>query len=84
MSCGVPGLSTTYLTGTLTVMVGDLVQPGRSSANLRRSLPILLAVVAGAAAGGALVTNAPRAAPAVPLAVLVAVVVVSSRSVVTR
>ena len=73
----VPGLSSTYLTGTLTAVIGDLVQGGRSSANLRRSLPILLAVVAGAAAGGALVTDAPYAAPAVPVVVLVAVIVVT-------
>jgi uncharacterized membrane protein YoaK (UPF0700 family) len=70
-------LSTTYLTGTLTAMVGDLVQPGRSWATVRRSLPILLGLIAGAVVGGALVTEAPRAAPALPLAALAAVIAVT-------
>ncbi len=73
----VPGLSTTYLTGTLTDLVGDVAQAGRSSTTIRRSLPILVALIVGAGAGGALVTEAPRVAPALPLAGLVAVIVVA-------
>ena len=76
---GVPGLSTTYLTGTLTAMVSDLAR-GRRSAGRGRGFVIVLAVVAGAAAGGVLVTEVPRATPVFPVAVLTAVIVVSLRS----
>ncbi|MCU1379269.1 MAG: hypothetical protein JWN29_2252 [Acidimicrobiales bacterium] len=74
---GVQGLSTTYLTGTLTATVSDLAR-GRRSAGTGRDVGILLALVLGAAVGGVLVTEVPRAAPAFPLAVLTAVIVVAA------
>jgi uncharacterized membrane protein YoaK (UPF0700 family) len=66
---GVPGLSTTYLTGTLTTVVVRLVnrQPLHT---VRHSAVILVALVAGAAAGSALVTQLPAAAPALQLVLL--------------
>jgi uncharacterized membrane protein YoaK (UPF0700 family) len=64
---GVPGLSSTYMTGTLTNFLSGLVVHRRLD---RRSALTLLALVVGAAAGGALVYVAPDLAPLLPLAVL--------------
>ena len=77
---GVPGLSTTYLTGTLTATVSDLARGGRSPGT-GRDLAILAAIVLGAAAGGVLVTEVPRAAPAFPLAVVTVVIIVARATV---
>jgi len=68
---GVPGLSTTFLTGTLTQFVASLADRRESPST--RSLAILAALVAGGALGAALVTFVPRAAPAAPGGVLVLV-----------
>ncbi|MCU1459015.1 MAG: hypothetical protein JWL73_3107 [Actinomycetia bacterium] len=73
---GDPGLSTTYLTGTLTTMVSDLAR-GRRSAASGSDFRILFALVVGAAAGGVLVTQSPRAASVFPLVVLSAVIVLA-------
>ncbi len=70
---GVPGLSTTYLTGTLTAVLGDLAA-ARGSASLRRRVVLLIMLVAGAAVSGVLVTQAPRLAPLIPLALLAGVI----------
>jgi uncharacterized membrane protein YoaK (UPF0700 family) len=71
---GVPGLSTTYLTGTLTTVVVRLVsrQPLHT---VRHSAAILAGLVGGAAVGAALVTQARPAVPAFQLVLLGAVVV---------
>ncbi|WP_431773840.1 YoaK family protein [Streptomyces cucumeris] len=69
-----PGFSTTYLTGILT---GLLVEVARSGRVRWADLSLLVALVAGAACGGLLVTNAARAAPALPT-VLVALVLLAS------
>jgi uncharacterized membrane protein YoaK (UPF0700 family) len=63
---GVPGLSTTYLTGTLTQFVASLSR-GRF---LTQSLASLLAVVSGGAVGAVLAVEAPRFMPIVPLGVV--------------
>lgn len=76
---GVPGLSTTYLTGTLTAVLGDLAA-GRGPASLRRRISLLLMLVAGAAVSGILVAQAPRLAPLVPLALLLAVIMTAAIS----
>lgn len=73
---GVPGLSTTYLTGTLTQFVASLSR-GRV---LKQSLASLAAVVSGGAIGAVLAVEAPHFMPIVPLGVL-ALVLVGSRSV---
>jgi uncharacterized membrane protein YoaK (UPF0700 family) len=70
---GVLGLSTTYLTGTLTQAVASLV--GRRTPLPPRSIAILVALVIGAGLGALLAVNASRAAPAVPLGMLSLVVV---------
>lgn len=72
---GVPGLSTTYLTGTLTNYVTRLATRtplGPSRVSGRQ----LIALVTGGAVGAALVRWAGPVAPALPLALLVLVLVV--------
>ena len=71
---GVPGLSATYLTGTLTQFVASLSR-GRV---LTQSLASLVAVVSGGAVGAVLAVEAPRFMPIVPLGV-VALVLVGSQ-----
>ncbi len=60
---GISGLSTTYLTGTLTQFVASLSR-GRF---LSQGLASLLAVVSGGAVGAVLAVEAPRFVPVVPL-----------------
>lgn len=70
---GVPGLSSTYLTGTLTNLVAGFAG-GRP---LRQQLPglvILLALIAGAAAGGLVVTALPWLAPVLMVVLLLIVI----------
>jgi uncharacterized membrane protein YoaK (UPF0700 family) len=74
---GVGGLSTTYLTGTLTTVVIRLVS-GRGLREVRGSVEILLGLVAGAAAGAGLLAVAPLTAPAFQLLPLGAVIVVAA------
>lgn len=66
---GVSGLSTTYLTGTLTTVVIRLVS-GKGFRAVGHSVAILAGLVAGAAVGAALTKLAPTA---VPLSQLLAV-----------
>lgn len=68
---GDPGLSTTYLTGTLTGALGALATDRRFPL---RSAALLTALLVGAAIEGLLVVFLPRAAPLLPV-VLVALVV---------
>jgi uncharacterized membrane protein YoaK (UPF0700 family) len=70
----VSGLSTTYLTGTLTTVVNALVVK-RSVRGNGRSVCVLCALVVGAALGSLLATKVPAAAPVVPLIILASVVV---------
>jgi uncharacterized membrane protein YoaK (UPF0700 family) len=70
---GQSGLSTTYLTGTLTTLVVRLATGHRIGA-VWASLQILLALVAGAALGGALMRYLPLAAPIPQLCCLAAAV----------
>jgi uncharacterized membrane protein YoaK (UPF0700 family) len=74
---GISGLSTTYLTGTLAGILATLVTDGRLQ---RRSLIILAALIVGAAVATLLVVHVPTAAPALPVALLL-VVLVGSRAV---
>ena len=76
---GVSGMSTTYLTGTLTTVVIRLAS-GRGVREVWHSIEILLGLVAGAAAGAALVLLAPMFAPALQLVALGGVVLVGPRS----
>lgn len=63
---GVSGLSTTYLTGTLTNVVIRLVS-GKRLVDVAHSLWILLGLIAGAALGALLVRHSPVAVPLVQL-----------------
>jgi uncharacterized membrane protein YoaK (UPF0700 family) len=69
---GIAGLSTTYLTGTLTALVGTSATGGRLN---RRSVVLLAAVAVGAAGGGALAVEVPGAAPLLPVSLVLLVVV---------
>lgn len=73
---GVSGMSTTYLTGTLTTVVIRLAG-GRRVREVWHSVEILLGLVVGAAAGAALVLLAPMFAPVLQLVALGGVVLVA-------
>jgi uncharacterized membrane protein YoaK (UPF0700 family) len=64
---GIPGLSTTFFTGTLTGVVAGLVTEHRVQWD---NILLLATVVVGAAAGGWTVVHATPAAPALPTALL--------------
>jgi len=69
---GISGLSTTYLTGTLTQLVAGVAK--RKDPVSWRSTFILLALIVGAGFGAVLAVHAPRFAPVLPIAVLAFVV----------
>ena len=69
------GAATTYLTGTLTVLTTELATSGVRQTMLRR-FAVLVAALAGAGLSGILLTWARPAAPALPLAATLAVVLV--------
>jgi uncharacterized membrane protein YoaK (UPF0700 family) len=70
---GMSGLSTTYLTGTLTNVVHAAVH-GRFGEESARGTLVLLALVSGAVLGGALALKVPAAAPIPQLTVLAFVI----------
>ena len=74
---GVSGMSTTYLTGTLTTVVIRLAS-GRGVREVWHSIEILLGLVVGAALGAGLLLLAPMVAPALQLVALGGVVVVGA------
>ncbi|MBV9794687.1 MAG: DUF1275 domain-containing protein [Actinobacteria bacterium] len=81
----ISGVGTTYLTGTLTSLIDSLASPGadrdparRREANRRRAVA-LAALVVGALLAGLLISAAPAAVPAIPLAVLVIVLTIGRR-----
>ena len=74
-------VATTYLTGTLTALIDSLARPGEDrgtaqrEANIRRA-SVLAGLVVGALLAGLLITAAPAAVPAIPLAALAAVLLI--------
>jgi uncharacterized membrane protein YoaK (UPF0700 family) len=70
------GMSTTYLTGTLTAVITELATRDRKP-GLARSLGVLAAVVSGAVAGGLVAEHAPAWLPAVIMTPLTVVVIAS-------
>jgi uncharacterized membrane protein YoaK (UPF0700 family) len=66
---GLSGLSTTYLTGTLTTVFHAMAH-GHFGRDTFRRLAILIALILGAVIGGALAINEALAAPCVQLVVL--------------
>ena len=72
----VSGLSTTYLTGTLTTLVQTVTTTRRLKGG-GRSLCLLTALIAGAAIGTLLAIRVPPAAPLVSLLIVSAVIVIA-------
>jgi uncharacterized membrane protein YoaK (UPF0700 family) len=70
------GMSTTYLTGTLTAVITQLATRNREP-GLARSLGVIAAIVSGAVAGGLVAEHAPTWLPAVILTPLAVVVIAS-------
>ncbi len=60
-------VSTTYLTGTLTGAVAELVTAGPRGKGVRLSAGVLASAVGGAAAGGGVLIVAPAALPVLPI-----------------
>ena len=76
---GISGLSTTYLTGTLTTVVIRL-STGKGLREVRHSLAILAGLIVGAALGTLLVIGALDAVPSIQLGTLAVVLVVAASS----
>ncbi len=70
---GVPGLSTTYLTGTLTRVAAGVFDPHRRT-TASRDLTVLLALGGGAGLGALCIAVAPAAIPALWLGPLLAAI----------
>ena len=77
VAIGIDGLSTTYVTGTLTGVMETLAHSRRLRVP---GLVILGSLLAGAALSALLIEQAPRLAPIVPLCLLGAVVVKAHRA----
>jgi len=75
---GLKEVSTTFLTGTLTSLIRSLAAPGGPRLGLRRP-GVLFGLVSGALLSGVFVAYVPDLVPALPLAALVAVIVLGSR-----
>lgn len=69
---GVPGLSSTYLTGTLTTLI-IRVSSGHRMRDVAHSAQLLLGLIGGAALAALLVDHAPAAAPLAQLGCLATV-----------
>ena len=75
---GVSGLSSTYLTGTLTTLIGGFAAR-RPLPVLLPSVRVLLALMAGAAAGAVVARDLPALSPALLIVPLAAVIVLGGR-----
>ena len=74
---GLADVSTTYLTGTLTSLIGSVAGPGRGHGdNNGRRVAALCALAAGAGLSGLLLATAQAAVPAIPLVMLLAALAV--------
>lgn len=73
---GVPGLSSTYLTGTLTSLIGDAAAP-HSPRSLLPSAQVLATLIFGAAVGALVVEHLEWLSPALLVLTLVSVLVPS-------
>ncbi|HEY8784919.1 MAG TPA: YoaK family protein [Candidatus Limnocylindria bacterium] len=73
-----PGMSTTYVTGTLTGLLSELSALGSVSGDRLRRASIVVALAFGAVAGALALSTVPLLAPAIPLAVVGAVVLVAA------
>ena len=68
-----PDVSTTYVTGTLTVLIGELVDSTGTRAARVRQVSVIAAVAIGAGAGALLIEHGRGLAAALPLAITLAV-----------
>lgn len=81
ISLGVPNFSTTYMTSTLTRVFMQLTAKARSGGHIDAwALGRLLALIAGVALTALLLLDAPRFAPALPLAALSLALALSARA----
>ena len=71
IALGVVGISTTYLTGTLAGLIGELATARGSRRDWARRAALVAALLVGAACSGLLVVHARPTAPVLPLAVTV-------------
>jgi uncharacterized membrane protein YoaK (UPF0700 family) len=71
---GVSGVTTTYVTGTLTGLMGGLALRSGTQRELARRAVVLVALLIGATCGAVLLTYARPGAPALPLAVTLIVI----------
>jgi uncharacterized membrane protein YoaK (UPF0700 family) len=71
----VPGISTTYITGTITALVAELTSVSGAVGERRRMTAVIGALVAGAITGGLMLLYARGAAAFVPALVVAAVLV---------
>jgi uncharacterized membrane protein YoaK (UPF0700 family) len=65
-----PGMSTTYVTGTVTALLSELSALGAVGPSAFRRAIIVVSLAAGAVTGALTLTVAPLLAPAVPLVVI--------------
>jgi uncharacterized membrane protein YoaK (UPF0700 family) len=72
---GVAGVTTTYVTGTMTGLLRSLVVGGSDVPNRLRRVAVLAALLGGAVVGGVLMVEARRYVAVLPLAVTVIVFV---------
>jgi uncharacterized membrane protein YoaK (UPF0700 family) len=71
----VPGIATTYITGTITALVAELTSVSGAVGERRRMTAVIGALVAGAVTGGLTLAYARQAAAFVPAVVVAAVLV---------
>ena len=72
---GLAGVSTTYLTGTLTTLIDSLASPRPRPGATAAASPPCARWSAGAALSGLLLATVPAAVPAVPLVMLAGAIV---------
>jgi uncharacterized membrane protein YoaK (UPF0700 family) len=75
---GLTDVSTTFLTGTLTALVSSLVSPGQDTPHGARRFGVLIGLAVGAGLCGLLLATAADGVPALPLAALIATLVLAS------
>jgi uncharacterized membrane protein YoaK (UPF0700 family) len=73
-----PSMSTTYVTGTLTALLSELSALGALGPDSRRRVAIVLALGLGAVCGALVLVSAAVLAPALPVLVIGAVVVIAA------
>jgi uncharacterized membrane protein YoaK (UPF0700 family) len=74
VAMGIAGVSTTYMTGTLTTLIEALANPHRGQRPSGRQIIVLLALVAGAGLSGLMLATVPSAVVVIPFAVLLGVI----------